>query len=59
MGQSWVPVAHAWNPSYLGGTEQEDCGLKPASANSSRDPILKKPITKKGLWSGSRDKNTC
>jgi hypothetical protein len=37
--ESWVPVAHAYNPSYSGGTDQEDQGLKPAQANSSRDPI--------------------
>jgi hypothetical protein len=28
--ESWVPVAHAYNPSYSGGTDQEDQGLKPA-----------------------------
>jgi hypothetical protein len=34
---------------------QEDHGLKPAQANSSRDPLSKKSITqKKGWWSGSR-----
>jgi hypothetical protein len=38
-------VAHAYNPSYSGGRGQEDRGLKPARANSSRDPISKKPIT--------------
>jgi hypothetical protein len=27
-------VAHAYNPSYLGGRDQEDCGLKPVWANS-------------------------
>jgi hypothetical protein len=38
-------VAHACNPSYSGGRDHED----PASlANSLWDPILKKPITKKG-----------
>jgi hypothetical protein len=42
------------NPSYSGGRDQEDLGLKPAWANSSRDPILKKPITKKSWWSDSR-----
>jgi hypothetical protein len=36
-----VPVAHAWNPSYSGGSDQEDCGLKPAQGNSSWDPIQK------------------
>jgi hypothetical protein len=34
-------VAHICNPSYSGGRHQEDHGLKPAWANSSRDPILK------------------
>jgi hypothetical protein len=40
-------VVHACNPSYSGSRDQEDCGLKPARANSSRDPTLKIPITKK------------
>jgi hypothetical protein len=44
---SWVLVAHACNPNYSGGRDQEDCGSKPDQANSSRDPI-----TKKG-WQGS------
>jgi hypothetical protein len=39
----------AWNPSYSGGSDQGDRGLKPAGANSPRDPILKKKITKIGL----------
>jgi hypothetical protein len=40
-------VAHACNPSYSGGTDQEDQDLKPDQENSSRDPISKtKPITK-------------
>jgi hypothetical protein len=43
-------VAHAYNSSYSGGREQEDCGLKPTSANSSQDPISKIPNTKK--WAG-------
>jgi hypothetical protein len=30
------------NPSYSGGRDQKDQGSKPAQANSSRDPILKK-----------------
>jgi hypothetical protein len=45
--------AHACNPSYSGGRDQEDRGSKPAQAKCSRDPISKKPITK-GWWSGSR-----
>jgi hypothetical protein len=53
LGQ--VQVAHARHPSYSGGRDQEDCGLKPARENSSRDPILKKtPSQKKGWWGGSR-----
>jgi hypothetical protein len=35
MGESWVLVAHAYNPSYSGGRDQEDCGLRPAQENSS------------------------
>jgi hypothetical protein len=46
-------VAHAYNPSYLGGTNQEDRGSKPAQASSLRDPISKTPLQKKGWWSGS------
>jgi hypothetical protein len=42
-----VLVAHACNPSYSGGRDQEDRGLKPAWANSSRDPISKIPLTKR------------
>jgi hypothetical protein len=32
-------VAHAYNPSYLGGRDQEDQGLESAWANSYQDPI--------------------
>jgi hypothetical protein len=46
-GLSWALVAHACNPSYTGGRDQEDCGSKPAQANSLRDPISKKLITKR------------
>jgi tRNA A22 N-methylase len=44
---SQVLVAHTCNPSYTGGRDQEDRSLKPAWANSLRNPILKKPFTKK------------
>jgi hypothetical protein len=47
-------VAHACNPSYSGGRDQEDPGLKPGQANSSRDPISKNPSQKKGWRSGLR-----
>jgi hypothetical protein len=40
-------VAHACNPSYSTGRDQQDQGSKPTQANSLRDPILKNPITKK------------
>jgi hypothetical protein len=40
-------VAHACNPSYSGGRDQEDCGLKPVQANSSQDPVSKKPSQKR------------
>jgi hypothetical protein len=48
-GAQMVLVAQACNPNHSGGRDQEDCGLKQAGSNSSRDPILKNPITKKGL----------
>jgi hypothetical protein len=47
-------VAHACNPSYSGGRDQEARGSKPAQANNSRDPISKKPVTRKDWWSGSK-----
>jgi hypothetical protein len=34
-------MGHACNPSYSGGRDQENHGLKPARASSSWDPILK------------------
>jgi hypothetical protein len=43
---SWVPVAHAYNPTYSGGTYQEDHSSKPAWPNSSWDPISKEPSQK-------------
>jgi hypothetical protein len=42
-----VLVAHSC--SYSGGRDQKDHSLKPAQANSSRDPISKKTHRKKGL----------
>jgi hypothetical protein len=38
-------VAHAYNPSYSGGRDQEDRGSKPTWANRLWNPILIKPIT--------------
>jgi hypothetical protein len=33
-GRGLGPVAHAYNPSYSGGSDQEDRSSKPAWANS-------------------------
>jgi hypothetical protein len=41
-------VAHACNPSYSGGRDQEDCDLKPAQENSSARPYLQKKPSQKG-----------
>jgi hypothetical protein len=42
-----APVAHACNSIYSGGRDQEDHGLKPAWANSSKDPALENPLQKR------------
>jgi hypothetical protein len=39
-------VAHACNPSYSVGKDQEDHGSKRAWANCSQDPISKNPSQK-------------
>jgi hypothetical protein len=41
-------VDHTCNPSYSGGRDQEDCGLKLALANSSWDSISKNPSQRAG-----------
>jgi hypothetical protein len=51
---SRAPAAPTCNPSYSGGRDQEDLGLKPARKNSSWDPISIKTLHKKSWWSGSR-----
>jgi hypothetical protein len=52
---SRAPVAHTYNPSYSGGRNQEDHGLKSVWENSSWDSISKKTLHNKGLtFSGSR-----
>jgi hypothetical protein len=38
MGASRAPVAHACNPRYSGGRDQEDHSLKPAWENSPQYP---------------------
>jgi hypothetical protein len=39
-------AGHTCNPSYSGGRDQEDHGLKPAWANNLRDSIWKIPNKK-------------
>jgi hypothetical protein len=53
LPSSQAPVAHAYNPSYSGGRDQKDRSLKPARADSWKDPISKLPNAEKGWWSGS------
>jgi hypothetical protein len=48
-------VTHACNPSYSGGGDQVDHGLKPAWENSSQDRISKTPITKKKAGGMAQD----
>jgi hypothetical protein len=47
-GEENSDSSHTCNPSFSGGRDQKDQGSNPAWANSWRDPILKKPNTKKG-----------
>jgi hypothetical protein len=37
----WVPVAHTYNPSYVGGWDQEDHGSKPAWVKCLWDSCIK------------------
>jgi hypothetical protein len=48
-------VAHTYNPSYSGDRDQEYHCSKPAQANSSQGPILKKPSQKKRAGGVARD----
>jgi hypothetical protein len=50
---NWALVAHACNPSYIGGRDQKDESLKPALAEKTHHK------KKKGPWSGSSSKVTC
>jgi hypothetical protein len=49
-------VVQTCSPSYKGGRDPGGSRFKPDQANTSRDPILKKLIPKKGWWSDSRCK---
>jgi hypothetical protein len=39
-------VAHAYNPTYLGGRDQEDRGSKPAWAKKAPETLSPKPFHK-------------
>jgi hypothetical protein len=39
---NWALLAHACNPSYSGGRQQEDQGLKPALGITSKIPNTKR-----------------
>jgi hypothetical protein len=52
--KSQALMAHACDPSYSGGRDQEDHSSMPSQTNSSQDPISKTLNTKNGWWSGSR-----
>jgi hypothetical protein len=45
----WASMAHTCNLSYLASRDQEDLVSKPTWHNSSQDPMLNKPFTKKRL----------
>jgi hypothetical protein len=47
-----VLVAHAYNPSYSGGRDQEDRVLKPVWANWFMRPYLKKNPSQKNRGGG-------
>jgi hypothetical protein len=47
LGVSWVLVAHAYNPSYLGDRNQEDHGSKPALGKWFVRFVSKIPNTQK------------
>jgi hypothetical protein len=43
----WCQALEVLAASYSGGRDQEDYSLKPAQANSSQNPVLKKTHHKK------------
>jgi hypothetical protein len=45
--KNWALVAHAYNPSYSGGRDQEDLGLKPAQAKFRSPYLEKNPLQKR------------
>jgi hypothetical protein len=47
-GLGGAPVTHTYNPSYLGGWDGEDHGLRPAWADTSQDPHLQNNQSENG-----------
>jgi hypothetical protein len=47
---NWALVAHTYNPSYSGGRDQEDCGLKLALDKQFVRPYLENTQHKKAEW---------
>jgi hypothetical protein len=47
---SWAPVAHAYNPSYSEGRDQDDHGSKPTQANSFCKTLSQKTLHKNRGW---------
>jgi hypothetical protein len=59
MRLSRALVAHAYNPSYSGGRDQEDLGSKPISCKLFTRPYLeKKPSQKRAGGVASLSSNT-
>jgi hypothetical protein len=52
---SQVPVAHACNPSYSGGRDQEDQGSKPNPGKQFMTPYLEKNLHKKRAGGVAQD----
>jgi hypothetical protein len=52
-------VAHTCNPSYSGGRDQVDHDLRPARANCSQDPILKKSYHKERAGGVAKGVHPC
>jgi hypothetical protein len=52
---SWVLVAHAYNPSYSRDRDREDLGFNPARANSFERTYLENTLHKKGLVEMAQD----
>jgi hypothetical protein len=49
----WVPVAHACNPNYSGGRDQEDCSLKTFPGKQFCKILSQKTLHKNRRWSDS------